>query len=197
MKTLHMHPLASYCQKVLIGLYELEIDFEKQFVDLADEESRAAFYALAPLGQMPALVDEGRVFVESTIILEHVGPRLFPSLEARAQDRFWDLHVHTPMQRLVANTLRPPDAKDPYGVTKLKEALALAYDVADRELATTRDAFTIADCAAAPALFFAEKIVPFGGRKHLGDYFSRLRSRPSVKRTFDEAAPYLHMFPGG
>lgn len=190
-----MHPLASYCQKVLIGLYELNIDFEKHHVDLGNEASRNAFYALAPLGQMPALVDDGRVFVESTIILEHVAPQLFPSLEARAGDRFWDLHVHTPMQRIVGNTLRPADAKDPFGVTKMKEALTLAYDIADRTI--RGDAFTIADCAAAPALFFAEKIVPFGARKNLSDYFARLSARPSVKRAFDEAAPYLHMFPGG
>lgn len=197
MKTLHMHALASYCQKVVIGFYELEIEFEKHHVDLGDEASRTAFHALAPLGQMPALVDDGRVFVESTIILEHAAPQLFPSLEARAADRFWDLHVHTPMQRIVGNTLRPADAKDQYGVAKWREALELAYALADRMVAKQNDTFTIADCAAAPALFFAEKIVPFGANQNLRAYFSQLSERPSVKRAFDEAAPYLHLFPGG
>jgi glutathione S-transferase len=202
MLTLHYHPLSSYCQKALVGLYELGVSFEKRLVNLGDDQERATFLAIAPLGKFPVIVDDGRTIAESSILLEHldVDHRLFPSLAARAGDRFWDLHVHGHMQRIVGDRLRPPDARDPFGVAEARTALERAYAIADRELSgrtwAVGDAFSIADCAAAPALFFSQKVVPFGSAAHLAAYFERLRARPSVARTFSEAAPFLGLFPG-
>jgi glutathione S-transferase len=202
--TLYYHPLSSYCQKAIIGLHELGVPFARRTVDLGDAAERAAFLAIAPLGKFPVIVDDatGEAIPESTILLEHVDrdARLFPSLAARAADRFWDLHVHQHVQTIVGDRLRPADAHDPFGVAHARAKLALALDLADAALRdhawAAGDDFTIADCAAAPALFFAQKLVPIGARPHLAAYDDRLRARPSVARTFAEAAPYLSMFPG-
>jgi glutathione S-transferase len=120
---------------------------------------------------------------------------LFPSLAARAADRFWDLHVHHHVQAIVGDSLRPTGAKDPFGVAHARAALEKSYAIADRMYVSSDD-FTIADCAAAPALFFARKLAPIDAYPNLAAYYARLCARPSVARTFDEAAPYLAMFPG-
>lgn len=202
MLTLHYHPLSSYCQKALIGLYELDVPFTTHTVDLLDPTQRAAFLAIAPLGKFPVLVDEdGAAIAESTILLEHVDRerRLFPSLAARARDRFWDLHVHHHMQTLVGDRLRAEGERDPVGVARARAALATSYAIADGALAdrawAAGDTFTIADCAAAPALFFARTWVSIDPHPRLAAYFDRLAAHPSVARTFAEAAPYLSMVP--
>lgn len=201
MITLHYHPLSSFCQKVLIGLYELDVPFAKHVVDLGDADARAAFLALWPIGQFPVISDGPRAIPESSIILEHVDRdrRLVPSLEARALDRFYDLHIHVPMQKIVTDRLRPDGAHDAHGVAHARDKLAIAYGVADAQLRdrtwAAGDAFTLADCAAAPALFFARTVVPFGDHHQLAAYFARLAQHPAVARTFAEAAPFLAMVP--
>lgn len=212
--TLHFHPLSSYCQKVLIGLYELELPFAKNCVDLADPVQRAALLELWPLGQFPVLRDEANQLTlpETTTILEYADrrlvprPRLIPSdperaAQVRHQDRFYDLYVNTPMGKIVTDKLRPAGQHDPFGVEQARSTLRTAYDIADARLEDWRWAsgadFGLADCAAAPALFFAEKIMPFSEtHPHLARYFERVLARPSVKRTLAEAAPYLALFPG-
>jgi glutathione S-transferase len=211
--TLHFHPLASYCQKVLVGLYELGVPFEKHLVDLGDKDSRAAFLKLWPIGKFPVLYDGARDLTvpESTIILEYIdqhhggSARLVPldpdrARECRLRDRFYDLHVHVPMQKIVTDKLRPDGRRDPLGVEQAKALLETAYTVADDQLRGTTwalgDDFSMADCAAAPALFYANKVVPFGKRPHLASYFDRLLARPSFARVLDEAKPYMSLFPG-
>jgi glutathione S-transferase len=213
--TLHFHPLSSYCQKVLIALYENGTPFEKQIVNLGDTDSAAAFRKLWPVGKMPGLHDSSgdRAIPESSIIIEYLqqhypgGAALIPAepaaaLNTRLADRFYDLHVHDPMQRIVGDKLRPADKRDPYGVEAAKAILRSSYGIVDREMAPHKrtwaigEAFTLADCAAAPPLFFANKLVPFAEHKHLAAYFDRLSQRPSVARTFSEAEPFLKFFPG-
>lgn len=208
--TLHMHPLSSYCHKVLIALYELDVPFEPAFLDLGNEAERAAFLKLWPVGKMPVLEDKaaGLVLPESSIIIDYVntrfGGKLIPgdaedALEVRLQDRFFDLYVHTPMGVFTWDLLRPEGQRDPYGVNQAKTLLVTAYDMieqrmADREWAAG-GAFSMADCAAAPALFYAEGRVPFGDRPHLKAYLERLKARPSYARALKEAEPYFHMVP--
>ena len=213
--TLHFHPLSSYCQKVLVALYENSTPFEKQIVNLGDPDSAAAFRKLWPVGKMPGLHDSSgdRAIPESSIIIEYLqqhypgGAALIPAepaaaLNTRLADRFYDLHVHDPMQRIVGDKLRPADKRDPYGVEAAKAILRSSYGIVDREMAPHKrtwaigEAFTLADCAAAPPLFFANKLVPFAEHKHLAAYFDRLSQRPSVARTFSEAEPFLKFFPG-
>jgi glutathione S-transferase len=211
--TLHFHPLASYCQKVLIALYENGTPFETQIVNLGDAESAAAFRKLWPVGKMPVLSDRvrDRTVAESSIIIEYLGQHypggtaLIPAnfetaLRTRLADRFYDLYVHDPMQRIVGDKLRPAGRNDPHGVEMAKAMLSNSYGIIDTEIATRTwavgEAFTLADCAAAPPLFFANKLVPFAEYKHLAAYFDRLSKRPSVARTFSEAEPFLKFFPG-
>jgi len=213
--TLHFHPLSSYCQKVLIALYENGTPFERQIVDLGNPESAAAFRRLWPVGKMPGLHDSKgeRAIPESSIIIEYlqqhypgrttlIPPDPAAALEARLADRFYDLYIHDPMQRIVGDKLRPEDKRDPFGVEVAKASLRTSYGIVDTDMATRPrvwaigDAFTLADCAAAPPLFFANKLVPFCEYKHLAAYFERLSRRPSVARAFSEAEPFLKYFPG-
>jgi len=212
--TLHFHPLSSYCHKVLVGLYEHGVSFEKKIVDLSDEASRAAFLKLSPMGKMPALRDDARdeTVLESSIILEYVDrhhageARLVPAdpdraRECRFRDRFYDLYVQGPMQAIVGDKLRPEGQRDPFGVDQSRAQLATACAVADAQMRgrtwALGDAFTMADCAAAPALFYASKVAPFGdARPHLAAYLDRLMARPSFARVLEEAKPYWSLFPG-
>jgi glutathione S-transferase len=123
------------------------------------------------------------------------------AIECRTRDRFFDLYVNTPMGKIVTDNLRPQGMRDPYGVEQARAQLETAYAVADEWMRegpwAIGDAFSLADCAAAPALFFARKVLPFGAaRKNLASYYERLEARPSFARALSEAKPYLAMFPG-
>jgi glutathione S-transferase len=211
---LHFHPLASYCWKVLIALYENSTPFDRSLVDLSDPEASAAFRTLSPFGKMPALVDPGRgaVVQESSIIIEYLqdhypgATRFIPAqpdlaLRTRLMDRVLDLYVHNSMQKIVGDRLRQHGEKDPKGVGEARETLRTAYAMLEGQLAGSGwamgDAFTIADCAAAPALFYANKVEPFtDAHARLQAYLDRLLARPSVARTVAEAEPYFKYFPG-
>jgi glutathione S-transferase len=209
--TLHMHPLSSYCHKVLIALYELDAPFEAAFLDLADPDARSAFLNLWPVGKMPVLEDNagGIVLPETSIIIDYLnrrfGGRLIPddldaALEVRLQDRFFDLYVHTPMGQITWDKLRPEGAHDPFGVKQAERQVALAYDIIEKRMADRNwacgEAFSMADCAAAPALFYANGRVPIReGRPRTRAYLERLKERPSYARTLKEAEPYFHLVP--
>jgi glutathione S-transferase len=210
---LYLHPLASFCHKVLIALYENGTPFEARSVDLMNESARAQFMEMWPVGKMPVLRDESRdrTVPESTIIIEYLdryypGPRpLLPrdeeiQLEARLWDRFYDQYVSAPVQKIVTDRIRPAGANDHYGVAEAEKALRVAYGVIEQRMAnrswTAGDSFGVADCAAAPALFFAGIVVPFAeDQTNLAAYFDRLADRPSFKRVIDEARPYFSLFP--
>ncbi|HEX8796281.1 MAG TPA: glutathione S-transferase family protein [Polyangiaceae bacterium] len=213
--TLHFHPLASFCWKALIGLYELDVPFEKHLVDLGDADARAAFARLWPLAKFPVLRDDARnrTIPESTIVLEYIdrltaGPRrLIPSeperaLECRLRDRVYDAYVHLPMQKIVGDRLRPEAKRDPLGVAEARAQIEESYALVDDQVGTgpwsMGSDFTLADCAAMPALFYANEVVPLGGRwKNVAAYLERLKARPSVARVLREAEPYFAMFPRG
>ncbi|HEX4450133.1 MAG TPA: glutathione S-transferase family protein [Kofleriaceae bacterium] len=204
--TLHYHPLSSFCWKVLVGLYELDVPFEPHLVDLSNPDERAALARLWPLAKFPVLQDGDRAIPESTIILEYVdrGHRLIPAdparaLECRLRDRIYDAYIHAPMQAIVGDRLRPAEARDAFGVDHARERLETAYAIADDHVRTgiwaMGDDFTLADCAAFPALYYANRVAPLGRWKHLSAYLARLTARPSVARVLHEAQPYLQMFP--
>jgi glutathione S-transferase len=208
---LHAHPLSSYCWKVLIGLYELGAPFEARTVDLGDPAARAAFVAMWPTAKIPLLQDGDRVVPETSIQLEYLdrrfGGRLLSAdpdarLEARLWDRVFDNYVMTPMQQIVADRLRPEDAKDPLGVAQARGQLQTAYGmvearfVGDARAWAAGEDFGLADCAAAPSLFYAHLVEPFGeDRPALAAYLERLIARPSVARVLAEARPVFQYFP--
>jgi glutathione S-transferase len=214
--TLHFHPLSSFCQKVLIALYENDTPFTAHLVDLSDEVARAAFVALWPIGKFPVLVDaaRGRTVPESSIIIEYLDrhypgrTRFVPANgdnETRLRDRVFDLYVNDPMQKIVTDRLRPADTKDPLGVAQARQRLDAVYAMLDADMAkqtsskqawATGGDFGLADCAAAPALFYAERVHPFTStHRHLAAYYERLLARPSIARVVAEAKPYFHLFP--
>jgi glutathione S-transferase len=208
--TLYAHPFSSYCQKVLIALYENGTPFSLR--TLGTEETDAEHAALWPLRRMPVLVDAGTTIMEASIIVEHLGlnhpgpMRLVPddaraALKVRMMDRVFDNYVMTPMQRIVADALRPAQHRDPYGVAEAKALLDTAYGWLDGALRGREWAageFSLADCAAGPALFYADWVHPIADAfADLRAYRRRLLARPSFARAVDEARPYRVLFPLG
>jgi glutathione S-transferase len=210
---LHLHPLSSFCQKVLMALYETGTRFEARMVNLGNAEARAAYLKLSPFGKIPALEDtaRGRAVTESTIIIEYLQQHrpgrltLIPreadaALDARLWDRILDHYVHYPMQRVVADLLRPEATRDPTGIEEARTTIRTAYDLIEARLAEVPHpggpAFTIADCAAAPALFYAQAVEPFATtHPKIAAYFDALVQRPSFARILGEAKPFLEYFP--
>ena len=211
--TLYLHPLASFCHKVLIAFYENGTDFRAVTVNLGDPGERAALTAKWPLCKIPVLHDEGRdrVVAETSIIIEYVqkhypGPApMLPAdeellLDTRLWERFFDLYVNVPTQKIVTDRIRPEGGNDPVGVTEAHHTLDTAYAMIEARMAdrtwAVGDRFGISECSAAPALFYASIVHPFGPDQHnLKAYFERLMARPSVRRTLAEARPYFSFFP--
>ncbi len=210
---LYFHPLSSFCHKALIALYECGASFEPILVDLSDDKSSAALRSLWPMAKFPVLRDEARnrTVAEATVIVEYLGAYYpggtqFVPAEAdlawqtRMWDRFYDNYVHLQMQKIVGDWLRPAGAADPFGVEHAKTTLQRAYGMIehamDRKTWAVGENFSLADCAAAPALFYANTAMPFGpAQPNLQTYLDRLMSRPSYARALKEAQPYFEMFP--
>ncbi|MBX3531249.1 MAG: glutathione S-transferase family protein [Rhizobiaceae bacterium] len=211
--TLYIHPLASFCHKVMIAFYENDVPFTEVIVDLMDEGAAASHLARWPVGKIPVLYDgeRKRLVPETSIIIEYVAdlhggavpmlpvdPAL--RLDVRLWDRFFDLYVSQPMQKIVIDRIRPEGARDPHGVLDARGTLDTAYAMIDGQLAGRSFAcgedFSMADCAALPGLFFAGIVHPFPREAaNLHAYFERLLERPSVRRTLAQARPYFSMFP--
>lgn len=209
----YAHPFSSYCQKALIALYENDIPFAWRLLTPDDTATDAAFTALWPIRRMPLLRDGERTVVESSIIIEYLDrhhPGTLPliprdagiALEARLLDRFFDNYVHTPLQKIVFDSLRPAADRDARGVNDARAMLDTAYAWLEHKLAgrhwATGGEFSLADCSAAPALFYADWAhrIP-SDRVNLAAYRQRLLARPSFARAVDEARPYRSYFPLG
>lgn len=211
--TLYAHPFSSYCQKVLTALYENATPFTYRLLGPGDPATAAQWAGLWPLKKMPVLVDGSRTVPESTSIIEyldlrHAGPRrLIPAdadaaIEVRTLDRVFDNYVMTSMQKIVLDHLRPGTDRDPYGVRQARDTLDSVYGWLDGKLAgrawAAGDTFSLADCAAAPALFYADWVHGIAPRLGaLKAYRARLLARPSFARCVDEARPYRRNFPPG
>ncbi len=210
--TLYMHPLSSYCHKALIAFYENDTPFKAQSVDLSNDTERENLRQLWPLAKFPLLRDDatGRTIPESTMIIEYLAQHypgrteLVPkdaelAWQVRFGDRFYDLHVHQHLQKIVFDRIIPADKRDPLGVEQAREKLQIAYGMIDKDMKSKTwvvgDTYTMADCAASPALFYAGKLVPFDQYKNLSAYFARLVERPSYARVLREAEPFMKMFP--
>jgi glutathione S-transferase len=210
---LYYHPLSSFCWKALVALYENDTPFEPVLVDLSNAAERAAFLKLWPIGKFPVLQDETREWMvpESSIIIEYLAQhypgrtKLVPddadlARQVRMRDRFFDLNLQVPMQKITGDRLRPADHKDAFGVKQARDQLRIACEMIEGEMGSKQwsmgDAFTMADCAAAPALFYADKVMPLAGDfKNAAAYLQRLSARPSFARVLKEAEPYMAMFP--
>lgn len=210
---LYYHPLSSYCWKALIALYEADVAFEPVLINLGDPEERAKLAALWPVTKFPVLEEtcSGQVWPEASIVVERLA-QIAPSarglvptdqeaaLKVRLADRIFDLHLQDHLQRIVGDRLRPSEAKDPTGVAAARAGIATTYDMLERDVPERGwfcgEAFTLADCAAAPALYYANEIAPlFERHPRLEAYLERLKARSSFARVLEEAEPYFHLFP--
>ena len=215
---LYYHPLSSFCHKVLIALYEHGVEFEPHTVNLGDAAERAELAAMWPITKFPVLRDHSRErnVAESTIIIEYLDRHfagahpLIPAptdeenadqaLEVRLWDRILDNYVHLPMQQIVAGKLRGSNGGTSGDTSGERSRIATAYGMIDRQLASRTwvagQGFSMAECAATPALFYAHTLVPFpDGMDHLKAYFERLMERPSVRRVMEEAKPFFSFYP--
>jgi glutathione S-transferase len=210
--TLYSHPFSSYCQKVLIALWEKELPFTyRHLEDAGANEERLAHW---PLGQFPVLVDGDRTIAESSIIIEHLDlyhpghARFLPedpkaALEVRFLDRFFDNFIMNMMQRAVNESLRSDPTRLEEALARTREALTSAYAWIDKRLEgrswAAGEDFTLADCAAAPSLFYADWVHQISDTDFptLRAYRSRLLARPSFARAVEEARRYRSYFPLG
>jgi glutathione S-transferase len=209
--TLYAHPFASYCWKVLIALYENATPFTYRAVE--DAAGWAELESLWPIRKFPLLRDGAATIVESSIIVEYLlrhypGPvPMIPAdgaaaLEVRFLDRFFDNYVMSPMQALVSDRMRAQTERDAKGVADAKKTLDVAYGWLEKKLApgawAAGGTFSLADCSAAPALFYADWVHPLGDRfPSVLAYRARVLARPSVARVVEEARPYRDFFPQG
>jgi glutathione S-transferase len=210
---LYFHPFSSYCQKALIALYENGTPFEGRLLDGPDSPAFRRLAELWPMKRFPLLVDGDRTVMEATCIIEylglyHPGPvQLIPAdpkaaLETRLMDRFFDNYVATPQMRIVFDAMRPQDARDPYGVTQAREMMDTAYGWLDKVMANREWAagphFSLADCGAAPFLFYADWTHRIPPRyANVLAYRRRLLQRPAFARAVEEARPHRGLFPLG
>ncbi len=208
--TLYLHPLASYCWKVLLALYEAGTPFRAVQLDGLPKDD-PAFTALWPIAKMPLLRDGAAVVPETSIIIDYLQANypgaavLIPAdgdaaREVRLWDRFFDLYVHMPMQNIVSDRLRPEGRMDPAGVQEARAMLDTAYAMLDQRMAAREwvsgESFSMADCAAMPPLFYLDAIHPYrAAHPALAAYFERLARRPSAERVILEAQPWFDYFP--
>ena len=212
--TLYLHPLSSFCHKALTAFYENDTPFTPHVVNLGDPVENAAFKAIWPVGKFPVLSDEARdrLIPESTCIIEYLarhypGPsKLVPddadhAARVRQIDRHYDLNIHVPMQKIITDRIRPEGQNDPFGVQQARDLIHAGLSIANDDIAGKQwaigDDFTMADCAAAPALFYVDfGIAPLKGKYvNLAAYLERLKQRPSYARALKEAEPYLQYVP--
>lgn len=211
--TLYYHPFSAYSWKVLIPLYEAGTPFTAR--TLEDPEAAAEWKRRWPIARFPLLVEEasGLTLPEASIIIEyldshHSGPgRLLPAdadlrLEVRLLDRFFDNYVLGSLQKIVFDRIRAAEQRDAFGVAEAHAMLDTCYGWLDQRMANRTwavgEVFTLADCGAAPALFYADWVHPIGAaHRTLAAYRARLLARPSIGRAVDAARPFRHLFPGG
>lgn len=209
---LYGHPFSSFTWKPLIALYERDVPFTFRMVSPDEPDNQRRIASLSPSGQFPALVDGEQEITQSNAIIDYLdrfgsAPPMVPTdgdaaIEARMLADIFDDYVNVPMQRIVAEAFRGESEKDPRGVADARSVLSRTYKWLERRIGGrtwgTGDRFTIADCAAAPALFYADWVEPIpDALPALRAYRQRLLDRPSVARVVDEARPYRGFFPLG
>lgn len=201
---LYHHPISTYSQKVLVAFYEKNLPFEREIVQLMDPEERAKYREIYPLGKIPMLEDGDHKVPESSIIIEYIDRMAEPRLisgddeqrrKIRFKDRMFDLYLNDAVVTLLFQGMKPEGQRDAERIETARHRINTMYGFMEQEFANqdyaNGDKFQMADCAAAPALLYAQKLAPFTKYKNVVAYYDRLRSRPAVARTIEEAMPYI------
>ena len=202
---LHYHPLSTYSQKVLIAMYEKGLNFDPVVINLMDPDARDQYRDVYPLGKIPSLqLEDGHIIPESSIIIEYLDPLAEPTLikgdademrRIRFKDRMFDLYLNEAVGTLFFQEMKPEKEQDSERIEKARFNIATMYSFMENEFGkqsyANGEEFLMSDCAAAPALFYAEQLVPFAEHENISAYWERLKARPSIQRTHAEAAPFL------
>ncbi|MCH7821976.1 MAG: glutathione S-transferase family protein [Proteobacteria bacterium] len=205
---LYYNPISTYSQKVLIAFYEKELDFDPEIIDLMNPDAGEKYRDVYPMGKVPCLqLDDGHIIPESSIIVEYIDPLATPTLikgdadetrRIRFKDRMFDLYLNDAVVTLLFQGMKPDSEQDPERIEKAKFHIATTYSFMENEFANqpyaNGEEFMMSDCSAAPGLFYAENIAPFAEHKNISAYWERLKSRPSIQRVHEEAAPILAAF---
>jgi glutathione S-transferase len=208
---LYYHPLSGYSQKVLIALYEKNILFDGEIINLMDPQAKAAYKKdIYPIGKVPFMVaDDGHEIPESSIIVEYLennftsGTQLIPSdkhlaRQVRFHDRMIDLYFQNQIGTIFFDSLKPKKQQDPEGVQQARNTIDTMYSFLDQHLVNGEwmvgNQFSMTECAIAPSLNYARQTHPYEQHENVEAYWNRIRERPSVKRVLDEAAPYMNAF---
>lgn len=204
---LYYHPISTYSQKVLIALYEKGLEFEAETVQLMDPEDRASYLEVYPMGKIPCLIDDGNMIPESSIIIEYIDDMADPKLikgdaaqtrKIRFKDRMFDLYLNNNVATLLFQSLKTQADQDQELIEKARFQINTMYMFMEHEFGNQDYAngneFLMGDCAAAPALNYAQKTAPFDEHKNICAYWDRLTARPSVQRMQQEAAPAIAAF---
>ncbi len=200
---LYYNPISTYSQKVLIALYEKGLEFEPEIVHLMDPEARAQYREVYPMGKIPCLqLEDGHIIPESSVMIEYLDPLAEPTLikgdadetrRIRFKDRMFDLYLNDPIVTLLFQGMKPENEQDPERIEKANFQVATMYSFMENEFGkqsyANGEEFLMSDCAAAPGLFYAEQVVPFAEHKNISAYWERLKARPSIQRTHEDAAP--------
>ena len=205
---LYYNPISTYSQKVLIAMYEKGLEFEPEIIDLMDADARDKYCEVYPMGKVPCLqLDDGHIIPESSIIVEYIDPLATPTLikgdadetrRIRFKDRMFDLYLNDAVVTLLFQGMKPENEQDPERIEKARFQIDTMYSFMENEFANqpyaNGEEFMMSDCSAAPGLFYAENIAPFAEHQNISAYWERLKSRPSISRVHEEAAPILAAF---
>ena len=204
----YYHPISSYCQKVLVAMYEKGVEFEPQVIALMDPEQRALYREVYPMGKVPLLVvDDDHLIPESSIIIEYLDGIAEPKLifgdaeqrrKIRFKDRMFDLYLNDSVSSLLFQSMKPESERDQELIDTSKFRIDTMYGFMEQEFGeqpyASGEEFSMSDCAAMPALFYAQRAAPFDANENISAYWDRLASRPSVQRVMREAEPHVRAF---
>ncbi len=204
----YYHPISSYCQKVLVAMYEKGVEFEPHIVSLMDPEMRAQYRDIYPMGKVPLLVvDDDHLIPESSIIIEYLDSVADPELivgdaeqrrKIRFKDRMFDLYLNDSVSTLLFQGMKPDPERDQERIDTSKFRIETMYGFMEQEFGNqpyaNGEEFSMADCAAMPALFYAQRTAPFDAYENISAYWNRLASRPSIRRVISEAEPHVRAF---
>jgi len=202
---LYYHPISTYSQKVLIALYEKGLDFDGEIIQMMDPDALTKYKEVYPMGKVPCLeLEDGHIIPESSIIIEYLDPLATPTLikgnademrRIRFKDRMFDLYLNEAVVTLLFQGMKPEADQDPERIEKAKFQIDTMYNFMEHEFGQQRyangDEFMMSDCAAAPGLYYAERVAPFAEYKNISAYWERLKSRPSIQRTHEDADPIV------
>ena len=202
----YYHPISSYCQKVMVALYEKGLEFEPELVALMNPEARRKYREIYPMGKVPALLlDDGHLIPESSIIIEYLDSLGEPKLifgdaeqrrKIRFKDRMYDLHLTESVSTLIFQDMKPEAERDQERIAAAKFRIETMYGFMEEEFSkqpfSNGETFSMADCAAVPGLYYAQRKAPFNEHQNISGYWDRLASRPSVRRVMEEAEPHVN-----